>query len=181
MVDSQHVVQRFILTILSHLISTNSVLSQPTVAFRYDGAPDALVYEVCGVFSLKEMMAGDKDGWGIGMRCCLRANKTLIEGVSFIWSSLSNNENCFDRILVAGYFKVRAVICDWKWECEFGIESEEVNIHIRKNPFHVSFLAQRSNVEGDNVSLKTSGGDAQARDNRSCPAVSKRTFNDTQK
>jgi hypothetical protein len=128
----------FVLAILSHLILTNSALSHPNVAFRYDGAPDALVFEVCGIYYLKEMLTKDVDGWGIGMRCCLRANDTLIDVVSLIWNSLSNSESCFtvsvdpDRIMVAGYLKVQALICSWKRECEFGIESEEVNIQIEK-------------------------------------------------
>jgi hypothetical protein len=121
----------------------------PNIKFIYDGAPDALVWEICDINILSERTVV----LTTGMYSALRLNDSWTFSIFFPWyelKTLSDTRGCITvsqdpTKLSEGPATAQVYICDEAHNCNFGFDSQEIMVVIRQNPFKVHFFESATN------------------------------------
>ena len=130
-------------------------MNTPFITFIYEGAPDALVYQICNAIVIQEL---DQlpSRWLKGIYTSIRLNDSWTNGNLLSWNHIleaSNEDGCLSFSqdptgISEGLATVQVFICDEKKNCTAGLSSHEVVVKISQDPFEVYFVDADSEYPG---------------------------------
>jgi hypothetical protein len=125
---------------------SNSNNNIAIISFEFDGAPDALVYKVCDLWSLYQVeSASAPDPSHAVFKFKLLLNRSIVHATSILLSELDEMEQCWTKSieptsLPHGFFIAQIIVCN-QHNCDTGMMTSLELVKISQTPFQIEYLA----------------------------------------